>query len=58
MLDAFKNYVPRKYVTVNDKGPVWMNENIKSKIKTRNLLHKQLYRMADSKMTFGLLKLL
>ena len=33
--------MPSKYVTVNNKDPVWMDENIKSKIKTRNLLYKQ-----------------
>lgn len=38
ILTVFQNYVPSKYITVSDKGPVWMYENIKSKIKTRNLL--------------------
>ena len=33
--------MPSKCITVNDKDPVWMDENIKSKIKTRNLLYKQ-----------------
>ena len=33
--------MPSKYITVNNKDPVWMDENIKSKIKTRNLLYKQ-----------------
>ena len=26
---------------MNDKDPVWMNENIKSKTQTRNLLYQQ-----------------
>ena len=33
--------VPSKYIAVNGKNAVWMNENINSKIKTRNLLYKQ-----------------
>ena len=41
ILNVFQNYVPSKYITVNDKDPVWMNENIKSKTQTRNLLYKQ-----------------
>ena len=28
-------------MTINDKDPVWINETIKSKIKTRNKLYKQ-----------------
>ena len=33
-LIVFLHYVPIKYITViDDKDPVWMNENIKSKIK-------------------------
>ena len=38
---VFRNYVPNKYMTINDKDPVWINETIKSKIKTRNKLYKQ-----------------
>ena len=41
ILDVFRNYVPNKYITIDDKDPVWMNGNIKSKIKTKNLLFKQ-----------------
>ena len=40
-LNVFRNYVPNRYITIDDKDPVWMNENIKSKIKTKNLLFKQ-----------------
>ena len=32
---------PIKYITIDDMDPVWMNEIIKSKIKTKNLLFKQ-----------------
>ena len=41
ILSAFRNYVPNKYITIDDKDPVWMNEIIKFKIKTKNLLLKQ-----------------
>ena len=41
ILNVFRNYVPNKYRTIDDKDPVWMNEIIKSKIKTKNLLLKQ-----------------
>ena len=40
ILNVFRNYVPNKYITIDDKNPVWMNEIIKSKIKTK-LLFKQ-----------------
>ena len=29
ILNIFRNFVPNKYVTFDDKYPVWMNENIK-----------------------------
>ena len=41
ILNAFRNYVPNKYITIDDKDPVWMNETIKSKIKARNKPYKQ-----------------
>ena len=41
LLNVFRNYVPNKYVTIDDKDPVWMNDIIKSKIKANNLLFKQ-----------------
>ena len=41
ILNVFRNYVPNKYVTVDDKDPVWMNETIRSKIKTKNKLFNQ-----------------
>ena len=37
----FRNYVRNKYITVNDKDPVWMNETMKSKIKANNEVYKQ-----------------
>ena len=41
ILNNFRNYVPNKYTTIDDKDPVWMNETIKLKIKTRDKLYKQ-----------------
>ena len=40
ILNVFRNYAPNRYITIDDKDPVWMNEIIKSKIKTK-LLFKQ-----------------
>ena len=40
-LNVFRNYVPNKYITVDDKDPVWMNETIKSKMTAKNKLYKQ-----------------
>ena len=37
----FRNYVPNKYITIDDKGPVWMNATIKNKMKVRKNLLKQ-----------------
>ena len=48
--------MPSKHITVNDKDPVWMNENIKSKIKTRNLLYKQCTQNGKFKGEFVLLE--
>ena len=41
ILNIFRNYVPNKYITIEDKDPVWMNETIKSKIKAKNALYKK-----------------
>ena len=41
ILNVFRNYLPDKYITVDDKDPVWMNEIIKSNIKTKNFLFNQ-----------------
>ena len=39
ILNIFRNFVPNKCVTFGDKDPVWMNENIKSKIKAKYKLY-------------------
>ena len=40
ILNVFRNYVPNKYITADDKDPVWINETIKSKIEAKNELYK------------------
>ena len=35
ILNVFRNYVPNKYITVDDEDPVWMNKTIKSKLKNK-----------------------
>ena len=36
----FRNFVPNKIITCNDKDLIWMNEKIKSKVKSKNQLYK------------------
>ena len=36
ILNVFRNYVPNKYITIDDKDPAWINENVKTKIKEKN----------------------
>ena len=38
--NIFRNFLPNRYVTCDGKDPVWMNENIKSKIKEKNKLYQ------------------
>ena len=33
-LNVFRNYIPNKYITIDDKDPVWIKKIIKSKMKT------------------------
>ena len=40
-LNISRNLVPNKYVTFHDKDPVWMNKNIKSKIKAKDQLYQE-----------------
>ena len=41
IINTFRNFVPNKYITINDKDHVWMNEIIKSKMKAKNILYKK-----------------
>ena len=35
ILNVFRNYVPNKFISIDDKYPVWMNETIELKIKAK-----------------------
>ena len=48
-----QSFVPNTYVTCDDKNPVWINENIKSKIKS---FIKYSFRKAVKKLIFSLEK--
>ena len=41
LLNIFRDYVSNKYIAIDDKDPVWMNDFAKSKIEANNLLFKQ-----------------
>ena len=41
ILNIFRNYAPNKYLTIDDKDPVWMSETLKSKIKAKNPFYKK-----------------
>ena len=41
ILNVFQNYVPNKYITIDNKDPVWMNKNIKTKIKEKNTFYQK-----------------
>ena len=41
ILNVFRNLVPNKYITVDDKDPFSMNENIKTKIKEKNTFYQK-----------------
>ena len=38
--NIFSNYIPNKYITIDDRDPPWMNKKIKNKIKLNKSLHK------------------
>ena len=41
ILNVFQNYVPNKYITIDNKDPVWMNKNIRTKIKEKNTFYQK-----------------
>ena len=40
LINIFSNYIPHRYVTVDDRDPPWMTEIIKNKIKLKSSLYK------------------
>ena len=41
ILNTFHNFVRNKYITIDDKVPIWINEIIKSKTKAKHILYKK-----------------
>ena len=41
ILNVFRNYVPNKYITIDDKDPVWMKENKKQRSKKKNTFYQK-----------------
>ena len=58
VLNVFKSYVPNEYIAIDDKVPVWMNDTIKAKIKTKGLFFKQYMQHERFDSDFGFLKAL
>ena len=58
ILNVFRNYVPNKYITIDDKDPVWMNETIKNKMKVRKNLFKQYIQNGRFESDFILIEIL
>ena len=40
LMNIFSNYIPHKYVTIDDRDPPWMTEKIKNKINLKKSLYK------------------
>ena len=58
ILNVFRNYVPNKYITIDDKDPVLMNETVKLKIKTKNNMYNKHIQNGRSESDFLLLETL
>ena len=48
--------MPNKYITIDEKDPVWMNEAIKSKIKSKNNMYNKYIQNRRFESDFLLLK--
>ena len=42
MINVFSNYTPNKWITIDDKDPPWMNDEIRNKMNYRNNFYQQL----------------
>ena len=56
MLNVFRSCVPNKYITIDDKDPVWINENTKTKIKEKNTFYQKCIKNGRFENGFILLK--
>ena len=50
--------MPNKYITIDDKDPVWMNETVKLKIKTKNNMYNKYIQNGRFQSDFLLLEIL
>ena len=48
LINVFYNYKPNKWITIDDKDPSWMNDEIKNKINYRNKFYQQLKKYKDN----------
>ena len=55
LLNIFSNFIPNKIVTINDKEPPWLTDEIKGKIKLKNIFYKA-YVQNKSQETFEIIK--
>ena len=58
ILNVFSNYVPNKYITIDDKDPVLMNETIKLKIKAKDNMYNKYLQNGRFESDFVLLETL
>ena len=58
ILNVFRNYVPSKYITIDDKDPVWINETIKLKFKAKNNMYNKYIQSGRFESAFLLLEIL
>ena len=58
ILNIFSNYMPNKYITIDDKDPAWMNEAIKLKIKAKDNIYKKYIHNGRFESDFDLLEAL
>ena len=58
ILNVFSNYVSNKYITIDDKDPVYMNETIKLKIKAKDNMYKKYIQNGRFESDFVLLETL
>ena len=58
ILNVFSNYVPNKYITIDDKDPAWMNETIKLKIKAKDNMYNKYLQNVRFESDFVLLETL
>ena len=58
ILNVVSNYVRNKYITIDDKDPIWMNETIKLKIKAKDNMYKKYIKNRRFESDFVLLETL